>query len=381
MLWPTSGREIPTSSAARRMIGRSGAALALAAVLLLGAWSSGYAVGQSLPGGTLDVASYNVQFVMPDLPVLRHLIREFPGQRPNVEARARAIGAALACYDVIALQETINDRRRAELLEQLETQGRMCGKPSRLPSGRMFAVAAGPELEDGSGWLPLVGDELALASRLPIVALDMIAFKEAAGADALAAKGVLHARIARTQDPADTLDAFTTHLQADDDRAEVRHGQIEELAALVRRRASAEGPVLVMGDFNLWGGNPDRADPGSEYNFLLKALDEAVAPRRFVDLWLATHPDDPETASGTKPRLMPDGTRRPREKRIDFMLLAGAGRARPLAMRLDFLPRDLIVDGKPLGDLSSHAALLAEIAWRAQAGASTAEVSVPQSQP
>ena len=82
-----------------------------------------------------------------------------------------------------------------------------------------------------------------------------------------------------------------------------------------------------MGDLNLWGGAPDRADPASEYRQLIAALDAAVAPRRFVDLWLATHPRDPETASGTKPRVLDDGSLRPREKRIDFLLLAGAARA------------------------------------------------------
>ena len=96
----------------------------------------------------------------------------------------------------------------------------------------------------------------------------------------------------------------------------------------------------------------------------MAALNGAVAPRRFVDLWLATHPRDPESASGTKPRVLEDGSVRPREKRIDFVLLAGAGRSRPLAMRRDFLASALVVDGEPVGALSNHAALLAEIVWR-----------------
>jgi endonuclease/exonuclease/phosphatase family metal-dependent hydrolase len=312
------------------------------------------------PGQRLDIASYNVQFVMPEVPVLGHLLRDLPGQKPNVELRARAIGAALACFDVIALQETINDRRRAELLDQLEAAGKNCGKSSRLPSGRMFETVAGPNLPDGSAWLPLLDDELALASRLPLLSVDMHAFEAAAGTDALAAKGVLHARLALGPHSADVLDVFTTHLQADAEQADVRKRQIEELAAFVHSQSSAPAPVLVMGDFNLWGGAVDRADSKSEYNFLLEALNAAVAPRRFVDLWLATHASDPETASGTKPRVLADGSIRPREKRIDFLLLAGADQAQPLGMRRDFLPSELVVDGQPLGDLSNHAALMAE---------------------
>ncbi len=352
----------------------------LAAALLAGMLAALPAAAGE-PGQHLDVASYNVQFVMPEVPLLRHLLRDLPGQKPNVEVRARAIGAALACADVVALQETINDRRRAELLDQLEAAGSACGKPSRLPSGRLFETVAGPGLPAGRAWLPLLDDELALASRLPVVAVDMQAFAAAAGADALAAKGVLHARLALGPDPADRLDVFTTHLQADADHALVRRHQIEELAAFVHGRSGASAPVLVMGDFNLWGGDPDRADAGSEYNFLLQALNAAVAPRRFADLWLATHARDPETASGTKPSLLEDGSLRPREKRIDFLLLAGADRARPLAMRRDFLPSALRVDGQPLGDLSNHAALIATIGWQRPPAALTAAADQRQSQP
>jgi endonuclease/exonuclease/phosphatase family metal-dependent hydrolase len=231
----------------------------------------------------------------------------------------------------------------------------------------MFELFSGPQIGDESGWLPLVDDELALASRLPVVAQGMLTFASAAGEDRLAAKGVLHARLARSHGATDVLDVFTTHLQAGREQGEVRRRQVEELAAFVRRTASAERPVLVLGDLNIWGGRVDRADPASEYNHLMQALNAAVAPRRFVDLWLATHPEDPETDSGTKPRRLEDGSRRPREKRIDYVLLAGAARASSLAMRRDFLPSALRVDGEPVGDLSNHAALLAEIAWRPRA--------------
>jgi endonuclease/exonuclease/phosphatase family metal-dependent hydrolase len=354
--------------------------LVLGAALLAGMLASPPAAAGE-PDLRLAIASYNVQFVMPELPFPADLVRDLPGQKPNVELRARAIGTALACFDVIALQETINDRRRAELLDQLDADGRHCGKPSRLPSGRMFATVAGPGLPDGS-LLPLLDDELTLASRLPVVSIDRYAFHEAAGADALAAKGVLHARLAPGPGAPDRLDVFTTHLQAGDDRIEIRTRQIEELAHFVRGRAGGGGPVLVMGDFNLWGGDVDRADPRSEYNFLLGALDGAVAPRRFVDLWLAAHPQDPETASGTKPRVLPDRSVRPREKRIDFLLLAGANRALPLAVRRDFLPSEIVVDGAPIGNLSSEAAVLAEIALRRPAeDTSTATAAAASSQP
>jgi endonuclease/exonuclease/phosphatase family metal-dependent hydrolase len=322
-----------------------------------------------LPGSAeplrLDVASYNVQFATPD--AVAPLLREWPGHKPNVEARARAIARRLACRDVIAFQETINHERRLEMFDELEASGRGCGQPSRLPSGRLFAFADGPDLPD-AGLLPLVGDELALASRLPILHVRQHRFEAAAGEDVLAAKGVLHARLALPGDG--VLDVFVTHLQADSQHAPVRRRQIDELAAFVQGRPDPnQAMVLVMGDLNVWGGAVDRADSSSEYNHLMRALSEAVRPRHLVDLWLATHPDDPETESGTKRRRLADGTLRPREKRIDYILMAAPPHVRPLAMARDFLVSDLVIDGEPLGDLSNHAALLASIRWSASAAA------------
>ena len=306
-------------------------------------------------GDALEIASYNVQFVLPDLGVFRHLLREWPGHKPNVTERAEAIARRLACFDIVALQETINDARRGEILERLETAGRSCGKPSRLPSGRMFAYAQGPEVDRGS-WLPLVDNELTLASRLPIVRRGAHVYRHAAEEDALAAKGVLHVRLARGRD---LIDVFVTHLQAGDERGATRRAQVEELTWFMRGALNGSaGPVLVLGDFNIRGSLVDRSDPASDYNFLRRALDAAVAPRRFLDAWLATHFADPDTASGTKPRVRADGTVRAHEERIDYLFVAGGDAG---AVRRDFFSSELIVDGTPVGALSDHAALLADI--------------------
>lgn len=344
---------------------RFSAIVHLAVALAVAAPAAARADGASLDGAggaaatVLEVASYNAQFAMPD--VISHVLREWPGHKPNVAARARAIAARLACFDVVGLQEVVSDRRRRQLLAELEARGRACGKPSRLPSGRMFVALDGPDAP-GPG-LPPVDDELALASRLPIVASGAHVFENRSIEESVVAKGVLHARLARGGGA--VIDVFVTHMQAGKEEPEIRRRQIEELAAFVRARASGgTSPVLVMGDLNLWGGAPDRADPTSEYHFLLGALTGAVAPGRFVDLWLATHPDDPETESGTKPRVLSNGALRPREKRIDYILVTGSG-ASPGSMRRDFFMSDLIVDGTPVGTLSNHAALLATLRWPA----------------
>ena len=108
----------------------------------------------------------------------------------------------------------------------------------------------------------------------------------------------------------------------------------------------------------------------------MQALNAAVAPRRFVDAWLATNAQDPETASGTKPRVLADGTLRPHEERIDYVFLAGPG-ARARNMRRDFFASDLMVDGAPVGHLSDHAAVLAEISWTRSPAAARVAASGP----
>jgi endonuclease/exonuclease/phosphatase family metal-dependent hydrolase len=208
-----------------------------------------------------------------------------------------------------------------------------------------------------------------------VIATEGYVYRHAAGEDALAAKGVLHARLAGGA--GGFIDVFVTHLQSGAEHGAVRRHQIDELASFIRRiRNGGAHPVLVLGDFNVRGSRVDRRDPVSDYHYLVRKLNAAVAPRRFVDTWLATNADDPETASGTKPRVLPDGTRRPHEERIDYVFLAGAG-ATPRAMRLDFFASDLVVDGTPVGHLSDHAAVLAEISLTASPATARLAASGP----
>jgi endonuclease/exonuclease/phosphatase family metal-dependent hydrolase len=276
----------------------------------------------------------------------------------------------------VALQETIHDRRRAGLLGQLERSGRACGKPSRLTSARMFEVVSGPDRprsaipgvwrhEDGWRLAPLVDQELAIASRFPILRTDQDVFRAAAEEDVLAAKGVLHARIDVAGRP---LEVNVTHLQAGDAHVAVRRTQFDELAEFVRATADPSAPILVMGDFNVQSNAAERRDDGSEYRALLRVLDEAIAPRTFADLWLQIHPEAPDAWSWTKPKR----PWKPEPQRIDLMLLAGVDGMVPLTMARDFLAHGVVADGRPVGHLSNHAALIAELAW---------PVTVPSQQP
>jgi len=319
---------------ARRAAWWVGAALALAAGQ---AQAADPAAAQ-----TLRVAQYNVQFVTP-----WRFGKVSAKHWPNTEARARAIGETLACFDVVALNETIGEARRSEIFAAMERAGAACGRPSRLRSGRQFELLAGPrpgapslarivDWVTGDAALAWLGDEVAIASRLPVVASAQIAYSTARGSDALAAKGVLHARLWRGGDApqGDQLDLFVTHLQAN--HADIRRQQVAELAAFIRERSDPALPAILLGDLNIDGSAAARSDPRAEYHHMLREL-AALGFR------------DPGQALG--------GTDSWQRRRIDYMLLR-SGQLGVADLRTEQF-NDLQVRA-----LSDHAALTAELRWR-----------------
>ncbi len=294
----------------------------------------------------LDVIQYNVQFVAP-----WDFSRASPSHYPNTEERARAIGQALACYDIVALNETINDRRRRQILAAMEAAAAACGKPSRFGGGNSFQLLAGPSLPPAAqGWpslaalaafarsdvpMAVTDDEVAIVTRLPVIASGSHIFGSARGTDALTAKGVLHARLGRSgaARPGDAIEVFVTHLQAN--HAEIRRSQFAELAAFVATRAEPGLPALLLGDFNIDGAAAARADPQGEYRNMMRHL----APLGFRDLGLAL-----------------GGTDSWERRRIDYIFLRGEG----------LQARDARVEtfGElPFDALSDHAAVTAALRW------------------
>jgi endonuclease/exonuclease/phosphatase family metal-dependent hydrolase len=319
--------------------------MALLILALLGGTKAALADQQMLAPAspeTLRIAQYNVQFVTP-----WDFGRVSFKHWPNTEARARAIGETLACFDIVALNETINAARRGEIFAAMERAGAACGRPSRLASGRYFEVLAGPapdapgfaQIGDflmGDAALAWLGDEVALASRLPIVASASTAYSVARGSDALAAKGVLHARLWRggNAPQSDLLDLFVTHLQAN--HPDIRKAQIAELAAFIRERSDPALPAILLGDLNIDGSAAARRDPRAEYHPMIREL-AALGFR------------DPGQALG--------GTDSWRRRRIDYMLLRSA-QLSVAGLRTEQF-HDLLVRA-----LSDHAALTAELLWR-----------------
>jgi endonuclease/exonuclease/phosphatase family metal-dependent hydrolase len=280
----------------------------------------------------LQTIQYNVQFLTP------WDEGEIPGHWPNTSERATAIGEALACFDMVALNETVNDTRRAQIIGTMQAKAPFCpnflsGDLSLIPdstsqiqqkdelaeqgdeiSGQsFFNFVDGPDLTYTpviTGWPsglrainenrgePLADDELTIVSRFPIVETNSYIYKNSYGIDGLAAKGVLHARIRVGEPEASTyVDVFATHLQAGHD--DYKRCQVIELADFIYETADPVNPVLLLGDFNIDGSTEARAEPASNYNYLMNILKNLSSGHNIQDTGLhltsgTDHSDNPE---------------------------------------------------------------------------------------
>jgi endonuclease/exonuclease/phosphatase family metal-dependent hydrolase len=127
-------------------------------------------------------------------------------------------------------------------------------------------------------------DGLAMVSGHHLEEVGVRRFRDARSFDALKRKGILRARLVRPSGP--DVWVFVTHLQAGYGRANaaVRERQLAELSAWL---AETQGPVLVLGDFNVDERHPEDA-PFLETVGRLGLVDAAAA----VGVTDGTYPGD-----------------------------------------------------------------------------------------
>ncbi len=151
------------------------------------------------------------------------------------------------------------------------------------------------------------------------------------------------------------LDVLCTHLQAglDPENAPIRLDQIRELGLFVTEHDYADGPSVLLGDFN--------ADPDADEMRFLRGL-TPLGGRSvyFADAWLATTGQDDAAGPGwTYDRRNPYALRsREPSRRIDYVLVRGPDRA----LRGEPLSARLVLD-EPTDGIwpSDHFGVLAEI--------------------
>ncbi len=281
----------------------------------------------------VSVITYNVQF----LPGMA----SSANKRKEPHYRAERIAEEVSGFDIVALQETFHPRFRDIILEGLREawDGELNVVVSPQPDGRF-----------NGGCL--------IATRLPIVASDAMIFEHFSSpedygvrADGYAAKGVIHARIARSDAALDeTMDVFVTHLEARADH--LREMQYPEFAAFVEAKSAAARPALIMGDLNTRGTPEYRSDSESQYTMLMSALKGGLG-RDLTDLWPALMGD---AHGGTS-----DQESTETGKRIDYILVSNpnptGAQLKPLSIRVN-----LYQDPKVFA-LSDHNAVEAELEW------------------
>ncbi len=284
---------------------------------------------------TIRVITYNVQF-LPE-PVA------FMNERPNPEYRARRIAEEVSRYDIVGLQETFHRTHRERMIEQLRAawSGKLHQVLSPTPGG--FLTSGG----------------CALLTRLPVRTSASAVFVNfskpedyGVRADGFAAKGVIHARIARSEDePENTIDVFVTHLEARDD--DIRPRQYAELADFIRRTSDPARPMLLVGDMNTKGMIENQKDPDSPYSILLRQLNNARPDGGVIDVWPKLRG---KALGGTTEQETAETG-----KRIDYVFV---GNPEPPGPQL----QSKSIDVRPYRDaevtaLSDHNAVVAELEW------------------
>ncbi|MCA9437066.1 MAG: endonuclease/exonuclease/phosphatase family protein [Candidatus Omnitrophica bacterium] len=294
--------------------------------------------GADFPGSastTLRVVTYNVQF-LPGIASAKN-------ERPNPFYRAERIAEEVSRFDIVALQEVFHEEHRAALLKKLD----------ELWNGQTNLVIS-PKPEDrytSGGCL--------IATRLPILATDSMVYKHYSAiekyglrADGFAAKGVIHARIARDgASPDDFIDVFATHLEARED--DLRPLQYKEAADFIRAKSDPNKPTLLVGDFNTYGMPKYWEDPESQYSRLMSILDQVRPGGRFLDIW--------RELMGTSFGGTTEQDSTEKGKRIDYIFLSN-----PIPPAIGLKPISIEVnlyqDPKVVA-LSDHNAVIAEFDW------------------
>jgi len=289
----------------------------------------------SMDPKALRVITYNIQF-FPD-PV------SWKNKRPLPEYRARRIAEELRNFDIAGLQEAFHLRHRTLILDQTRVgwNGVLHQMASPHPTG--FFINGG----------------CVLLSRRPMLASSGLVFANFSKpedhglrADGFAAKGVIHARIARSdQEPDNFIDVFVTHLEARAD--DLRPLQYKELAGFIQQKGDAARPFLLLGDLNTAGMVEYRRDPASQYAALMRELITARPKHEIIDAW----PHLRGTALG--------GTNEQESsnvgKRIDYIILGN-----PTNSSRSLRPVSIEVrpyQDEKVGALSDHNAVAAEFDW------------------
>ncbi|MEM7477613.1 MAG: sphingomyelin phosphodiesterase [Planctomycetota bacterium] len=174
--------------------------------------------------------------------VLSYNVWMVPIQGKRSTERAKIIGSGLGCYDLVFLQEVFGDKSKDRIL-------------SNTSSGFSVRYRGEKDTLLDSGAITL--------SRNCITKCKFKKFGTCRGPQCYSGRGILYVQIRLPNGV--LLDTFNIHLQAMEPDADVRCSQINDLKSMIECYNDGCNPVLIAGDFNIIGENP-------EYYCLLERL-------------------------------------------------------------------------------------------------------------
>ncbi|NOY40221.1 MAG: hypothetical protein GXP26_00085 [Planctomycetes bacterium] len=283
---------------------------------------------------TIRVITYNVQF-LPGLASVKN-------KRLHPEYRAERIAEELSQFDIVGLQETFHGKYRGQIISQVKQlwEGKLQSVESPTPKG--FFTSGG----------------CLILSRLPITDSNSTVYANFSKpadhglrADGFAAKGVIHARLARDSDSNERLDVFVTHLEARDD--DLRPLQYAEMTTFIKERSDPRWPALIVGDMNTRGAKPFREDSESQYSKLVELLRKARPNCDLIDVWPYLKGD---ALGGTNEQESHEIG-----KRIDYLFVLNP--PRPNAQLKPISVEVRLFQDPKVTALSDHNAVVAELEW------------------
>ncbi|MBI3551856.1 MAG: endonuclease/exonuclease/phosphatase family protein [Elusimicrobia bacterium] len=192
----------------------------------------------------LRVLTYNVHGISPTLTAQDEQIQaQSLGRYREIARRLREARASGSGPQIVAIQEAWHGLSARTATE----------------SGYPYVVKGG-----GAKFPKLGGSGIYILSEFPVVASETIAYKECTGWDCVATKGALHVRVV-VPELSQTLDVYTTHMNADEppakpaDSRKARMAQIKDFAAFVRRTRDPAVPAVMAADFNFTYPGEDSA--------------------------------------------------------------------------------------------------------------------------
>jgi len=230
-------------------------------------------------------------------------------------------------YDIVGLQEAFYDEGRKRIInEWLDGPEDPDWKPAFIPVQSPNAISCsvfygkakdkeryyvtGPKVVDGRNvTLPFVGTiplpaeliqdgGLVILSRYPIVTASAFVYSSFTGADQLASKGALYARIALEEIGVPYIHVFVTHTQAGKENEKIRKKQLEELKKFIDNATKGDNyPIILMGDFNVIANSATLVRlPSGKFGIEWPETEEygymkgKLSP--LEDVWAKLHPSD-----------------------------------------------------------------------------------------